>query len=94
MGEVIPLHRQPLFHRVVIVPKGEKAHIFLAGPNLGGKPRPVRWMEAVPARDITQLRIRAQLLAEKFAVTIIDDKGGCVDPKHGPRVYSLAGDVA
>ncbi len=94
MGEVIALHRQPLFRRVVIVPKGDKAHIFLAGPNFGGKRRPVRWMESVPASDITRLRIRAQLLAEKFAVTIIEDKGGCVDPKHGPRIYSLSGGAA
>jgi hypothetical protein len=90
MTNVVPLHRSPLFRRVVVAARDGRAHIFLAGPLWGGKPRPLRWVGEISADDRGRLRRRVRRLAEHFALDLIDDMSGCIDPARGPVVYSLS----
>lgn len=91
MGDVIALHRQPLFRKVVLIERDERVHTFLAGPVWGGKSRPFRWVGSLPAEDKEAIRARARAVAEKFALDMIEDRSGCVDDRRGPARYSLKG---
>ena len=94
MSNVIPLRSTALFRRVVVAARDGQAHIFLAGPVWGGKPRPFRWVGTVPAGQRHDLYQRVRCVAERFALDIIEDRTGFLDPQRGPVTYSLSAATA
>lgn len=91
MSTVVPLHPEPLFRRVVVVARDGAAHVFLAGPVQGRKYRPFRWIGALPTSDVWRIRNRVRSVAEHFALDLIEDRQGVIDPDRGPALYSLRG---
>ena len=40
--------------------------------------------------NLDALRNRVRSVAEHFALDLVEDKSGCIDPLRGPLTYSLA----